>query len=96
MQHFGIGLQINPYSDPNILSWKYLKGVKLKSAILASPTSFAQWVPWGGTLIFSSYVRSGPASTVQPKKIQEFQAPPKNIWNFSNPQNNFPTSVPWP
>ena len=59
----------------------------------------------GGTLIFSSYVGSDPASTVHPKKIsgisstpkkyQEFQAPQKNIWNFSNPQK-YPNSVPWP
>ena len=28
----------------------------------------------GGTLIFSSYVGSGPASTLHPKKYQEFQA----------------------
>ena len=33
----------------------------------------------GGTLIFSSYVGSRPASTVHPQKYQEFQAPPKNI-----------------
>ena len=31
------------------------------------------------TLNFSSYLGSGPASTVHPKKYQEFQAPPKNI-----------------
>ena len=30
-----------------------------------------------GTLIFSSYVDSGPASTIHPKKYQEFQAPKK-------------------
>ena len=40
---------------------------------------------WGGggwyshTLIFSSYVGSGPASTVHPKKYQEFQTPPKKL-----------------
>ena len=39
---------------------------------------------WGGggyshTLIFSSYVGSGPASTVHPKKYQEFQAPQKKF-----------------
>ena len=40
-----------------------------------------------GTLIFSSYVGSGQASTVHPKKkYQEYQAPPKNIWIFSNPK----------
>ena len=49
----------------------------------------------GGTLIFSSYVGSRPASTVHPKKYQEFQASPKNIWNFSNPKN-IPHSEPWP
>ena len=59
--------------------------------------------PQGVTLIFASYVGSGPASTVHPpppqkkkkKKYQEFQAPQKNIWNFNNP-NNIPNSVPWP
>ena len=40
---------------------------------------------WGGgggysqTLIFSSYVGSGPASSVHPKKYQEFQAPKKKF-----------------
>ena len=34
----------------------------------------------GGTLIFSPYVGSGPASTIhQKKKYQEFQALQKNI-----------------
>ena len=49
-----------------------------------------------GTLIFSTYVGSGPASTVHP---------PKNIRNFKHPQKifeilatpkNIPNSVPWP
>ena len=44
------------------------------------------WPP-GGTLILSPYVGSNPASTIHPKKYQEFQAPQKNIWNFSNPKN---------
>ena len=44
----------------------------------------------GGTLNFSSYVGLGPASALHPKKYQEFQAPPKNIWNFSNPQKISP------
>ena len=35
--------------------------------------------PQGGTLIFSAYVGSDPASSVHPKKYQEFQAPQKNI-----------------
>ena len=39
---------------------------------------------WGGggyshTLIFSSYVGSGPATTVHQKKYQEFQAPKKKL-----------------
>ena len=39
----------------------------------------------GGTLIFSAYVGSGPASTVHPKKYQEFQAPPKKYLKFWQP-----------
>ena len=46
----------------------------------------------GGTLIFSSFVGLGPASTVTKKKYQEYQAPPKNISNFCNPQK-YPDSV---
>ena len=64
----------------------------------------SSWYPMGGgggeggTLIFSSYVGSGPASTVHPKKI----------WNFKHPKIIFeilpctkkispiPHSVPWP
>ena len=49
----------------------------------------------GGTLIFSAYVGSDPASTIHPKKYQEFQAPQKNIWNLSNPKK-YPNSVLWP
>ena len=33
----------------------------------------------GGTLIFSSYVGSGSASTIHPQKYQEFQAPQKTF-----------------
>ena len=40
----------------------------------------------GGTLNFSSYIGSGPASSIYPKKYQEFQAPQNNIWNLSNPK----------
>ena len=40
-----------------------------------------------GTLIFSTYL--GSASTVHPLKNQEFQATPKNIWNFSD-QKKYP------
>ena len=48
------------------------------------------YTPGGGTQIFSVYVGSDPASTVHPKKYQEFQAPLKYIWNFSNPKK-YPT-----
>ena len=34
---------------------------------------------WWGTLIFSSYVGSGPASTVHPKKIKHFKHPKKYL-----------------
>ena len=33
----------------------------------------------GGSLIFSSYVGSGPASTLHPKNIRNFKHPQKNI-----------------
>ena len=36
----------------------------------------------GGTLIFSSYVGSGPASSIHPQKYQEFQAPQKKYLKF--------------
>ena len=39
----------------------------------------------GGSLIFSSYVGSGPASTLHPIKISGLSSTPKNIWNFNNP-----------
>ena len=43
-------------------------------------TSSSKGSLWeGGTLVFSSYVGSYPASTVHPQKYQEFQAPQKNI-----------------
>ena len=55
----------------------------------------------GGTLIFSSYEGSGPASTVHPpppkkKQYEEFQAPQNYIWYFGNPKKYIPDSVPWP
>ena len=40
----------------------------------------------GGTLIFSSYVGSSPASTVHPKNIRNFNHPQKIFEIFSNPQ----------
>ena len=41
----------------------------------------------GGTLIFSTYVGSDPASTVHPKKYQEFQAPKKKFEILATPKN---------
>ena len=43
--------------------------------------------------IFSSYVGSGPASTVHPLKISGITSTPPKIRNFSNPKN-IPHSVP--
>ena len=40
----------------------------------------------GGGTLFPAYEGSDPASTIHPKKYQEFQAPPKKI----------PQSVHWP
>ena len=40
----------------------------------------------GGTLIFSAYVGSDPASALHPQKISGISSTPKNIWNFSNPK----------
>ena len=41
----------------------------------------------GGTLLFSAYVGSDPASTVHPKKISGISSNPNFFWNFSNPKN---------
>ena len=40
----------------------------------------------GGTLIFSSYLGLGPASTVHPKKYQEFQVPQKIFEILATPK----------
>ena len=48
-----------------------------------------------GTLIFSSYVGSGPASTLHPQKYQEFQAPQKIFATLAAPIIT-PNSEPWP
>ena len=52
---------------------------QVSSNIAANLTIFADatatQLPKGGTLIFTAYVGSDPASTVHPKKYQEFQAP---------------------
>ena len=58
--------------------------------------SIYRWNPMGGYSHFSSYIGSGPASTVHQKKTyQEFQVPQIDIWSFSNPKNIL-HSVPWP
>ena len=46
-------------------------------------------LPRRGTLIFSAYVGSDPASTFHPKKYQEFQTPPK-IFEILATQKNIP------
>ena len=51
----------------------------------------AKW----GTLIFSSYVGSGPESTIHPQKYQEFQAP-QLIFEILATPKIIPHSVPWP
>ena len=39
-------------------------------------------IPQGGTLIFSTYVGSGPASTVHSKKISGISSTPKKYLKF--------------
>ena len=46
-------------------------------------------MPQGGTLIFSSYVGSGPASTVHQKNIRNFKCP-KQIFEILATQKNTP------
>ena len=50
--------------------------------------------PQGGTLIFIRIRRLGPSIYRSPKKYQEFQAPKKDIWNFSNPPKKYPNLEP--
>ena len=44
----------------------------------------------GGTLIFTSYVGSGPASTIHLQKISGISSTPKKYLKFYNPQKNPP------
>ena len=66
---------------------------QVSSNIAANLTIFADatatQLPKGGTLIFTAYVGSDPASTVHPKKYQEFQAPQK-IFGILVTQKNIP------
>ena len=41
----------------------------------------------GGGGLFSSYIGSGPASTVHPKQISRISSTPKNIEIIANPKN---------
>ena len=41
----------------------------------------------GGTHHFSLYVGSGPASTIQPKKLSGISSTPKKYLKFNNPKN---------
>ena len=41
------------------------------------PNNIGPARPMGGTLIFSSYIGSGPASTIHPKIISEISSTPK-------------------
>ena len=45
------------------------------------------WGEGGTSHFFSSYVWSGPASTIHPKKYQEFQVPQKIFEILATPQN---------
>ena len=50
--------------------------------VIISKDSMTKWcgnTPGGGTLIYSSYVDSGPASTVHPKKISGISSTPQKI-----------------
>ena len=55
---------------------KALMGIQYKCAEYSPPQGV------GGALIFTAYVGSDQASTVHPKKYQEFQAPQKKYLNF--------------
>ena len=51
----------------------------LFSLVVAGAVGWSAAQGGGGTLMFSSYVGSGPASYVHPKNCKEFQASQKNI-----------------
>ena len=80
---FNFQLILNPKNDPSLRMYENIRVPPPPPPPDGEPRG-------GGTLIFSSYVGSGPASAVHPKKYQEFQAPQKNIWNFSKPPENLP------
>ena len=48
----------------------------------------------GGTLIFSAYVGSDPASALHPKKISGISSTPKKIFEILATPKNIPNSVP--
>ena len=50
--------------------------------------------PRGGTLIFSAYVGSDPASALHPKKVSGISSTQKKIFEILATQKNNPNSVP--
>ena len=53
------------------------------------------WSPrgGGGTLIFSAYVGSDPASTLHPKKLSGISSTPNKIFEILASQKSIPNSV---
>ena len=77
----------------NILyPFKFLANIPVSLKILPGPHVSTQQVssrrvyPQGGTLIFTAYVGSGPASTVHPPKISLISSTPKKYLKFWQPR----------
>ena len=70
----------------NCTSW-VSQDLRLRNPCWQSASMLPDTVPRGGTLNFSSYVGSGPASTLHPKKYPKFQAPQKIFEILATPQN---------
>ena len=75
-------------SPPAFCSIYYSKKYFFPSSLVPCPTRLQVAIPEeGDTLMFASYVGSGPASTVHPQKISEISSTQKkNTWNYA----------PWP
>ena len=72
------------------ISWvKYeISGVKLAVAITAAQNcQVSSNIAANLTIFADATATQLPKGGTRPKKYQEFQAPQKNIWNFSNPKN---------
>ena len=76
---FERGLESEPVGG-EILFWVGGGGVNEFQVIIGVHRLSSPW----GVLYFSAYVGSDPASTVHPKKYQEFQAPPKKYLKYPN------------